>query len=371
MDVRMESSVRMKGLLLFLFYSLPLVACKALSAVPWSMTDQLQVNGTKNKPVVIPCIFTHPQQLGYTGRIVVIWRKHNTRDGPVVFNCSTINNTGTGSDGCSVASSDRFSLAGSPKQRNLSLLIKDLHVYDSGLYYCRVELNYDSYQSRHGATLNVPAPAQILQLSLVPDPQSGYSLLCTAEGNPLPSITWITPGGKVTISSYVRRDTTLYQTTGILHMQAVDSYSCVATNKYGNAEEVYNKKETYSTSIIVTCIVFLLLLGMLLGMLFWLKRKGTLKSCGPPLCLRGQRLAPSSSAQGGHNEGTTSDQEVSGIPLYANVIQKTEKQTESQSHCMYTEIEFMREEKGPRSCAVNTEEQGVLYTDIAFRNPQK
>ncbi|KAK6309580.1 hypothetical protein J4Q44_G00194610 [Coregonus suidteri] len=125
----------------------------------WSMTVPPVVNGTIGGDVVLPCSFTHPQQQDYSKDITVQWIARQFHDMPF-FQCKVTNVTNGGLNECSVADqSQRFSVKGDPKQRDLSLLIRDLAVTDNGVYFCRVELDFywlsGKWQTPSGTQLNI------------------------------------------------------------------------------------------------------------------------------------------------------------------------------------------------------------------------
>lgn len=126
---------------------------------PWCMTVPPVVNSTIGGDVVLPCSFTHPKQQDYPKDITVQWITRQFHDKPF-FQCKVTNVTTGGMNECSVPESyQRFSVKGDPKQRDLSLLIRDLAVTDNGVYFCRVELDYywgdGKWQTASGTQLNI------------------------------------------------------------------------------------------------------------------------------------------------------------------------------------------------------------------------
>jgi hypothetical protein len=123
------------------------------------MTVPPVVNSTIGGDVVLPCSFTHPKQQDYSKGITVQWVTRQFHDKPF-FQCKVKNVTTGGMNECSVPESyQRFSVKGDPKQRDLSLLIRDLAVTDNGVYFCRVELDYywgdGKWQTASGTQLNI------------------------------------------------------------------------------------------------------------------------------------------------------------------------------------------------------------------------
>ncbi|XP_036395445.1 sialic acid binding Ig-like lectin 15, like [Megalops cyprinoides] len=215
--------------LFFLLYSLT-----GGHAVRWTMTVPARVNGTKGQSVVLPCSFTHPQQQSFKGEILVKWIVRDFYGDPI-FQCSVSNSTEGRSDNCSDPSAPgRYSLWGSPQERDLSLLIRGLEFSDIQRYYCRVELDRTRrtmYQHGTGTWLHVSGPAEILNLSVVPGPMPGNSSLeCMAEGNPRPTLTCQSSAGPVP-RSLVTTATDRFRVTVRVPMTSQDTYVCRATNQ--------------------------------------------------------------------------------------------------------------------------------------------
>ncbi|XP_029601229.1 sialic acid-binding Ig-like lectin 15 isoform X1 [Salmo trutta] len=129
------------------------------------------------------------KQQDYPKDITVQWITRQFHDKPF-FQCKVTNVTTGGMNECSVPESyQRFSVKGDPKQRDLSLLIRDLAVTDNGVYFCRVELDYywgdGKWQTASGTQLNIIAKAQIVSLSWVEaslGPGNGSLRKCTPAG---------------------------------------------------------------------------------------------------------------------------------------------------------------------------------------------
>ncbi|KAG6921473.1 sialic acid-binding Ig-like lectin 15, partial [Chelydra serpentina] len=165
----------------------------------WSMHVPAGITGLRGDSVVLPCTFTHPQN-NYMGNIQVIWK-------PDIFQCLVSNcSTKTDSfDNCTTGQgpSGRYRLAGDPRRHNLSLHIAGLSFEDSREYCCRVVLPGVpgvAYEQKPGITLTVEARPSILNVSLVPEPLH-VRVACTAEGKPVPKITWLGPAGSEVVVS--------------------------------------------------------------------------------------------------------------------------------------------------------------------------
>uniref|UniRef100_A0A8C3S1S3 Ig-like domain-containing protein n=1 Tax=Chelydra serpentina TaxID=8475 RepID=A0A8C3S1S3_CHESE len=199
----------------------------------WSMHVPAGITGLRGDSVVLPCTFTHPQN-NYMGNIQVIWK-------PDIFQCLVSNcSTKTDSfDNCTTGQgpSGRYCLAGDPRRHNLSLHIAGLSFEDSREYCCRVVLPGvpgAAYEQKPGITLTVEARPSILNVSLVPEPLH-VRVACTAEGKPVPKITWLGPAGSEVV---VSQNSTgpQYQTTQQVAVSRNGTYTCRAENVHGRAE---------------------------------------------------------------------------------------------------------------------------------------
>uniref|UniRef100_H2ZXM9 Ig-like domain-containing protein n=1 Tax=Latimeria chalumnae TaxID=7897 RepID=H2ZXM9_LATCH len=208
----------------------------------WSLSVPKEVTAVKGKPAVLPCTFTYPPSV-YSGKITAIWRVHPYL-GPEIFRCTMENST---SADCIVDKNEksRYRLVGDPRQNNLSLLIDNVTYEDSNSYHCRVELSSKAaamFQTQSGTRLHVTLPSTILSLSTVID-TAGFSLLCLAEGKPLPTITWIGPGNREIPATNntgldSKNSSLWYQIEGkIQNVMEGEIYTCKADNKYGTAEQ--------------------------------------------------------------------------------------------------------------------------------------
>uniref|UniRef100_H3APH6 Ig-like domain-containing protein n=1 Tax=Latimeria chalumnae TaxID=7897 RepID=H3APH6_LATCH len=250
----------------------------------WSMTVNETVIALKGEPAVLPCTFTYPPS-DQSHYITAIWKVKEFHNGPEIFRCIMENVT---SADCIVHKNEkgRYRLAGDPKQKNLSLQIDTITYEDRKKYFCRVELS-----SRTRATFQTPAgtdlhvirvvPATILNLTAVRG-TGGFSLLCMAEGKPLPTITWIGPGNKeipVTKNLVSQHKIPPYQIqTEIKNVTEDGIYTCKAVNKHGHIEkkvkiEANTQESDFSPEHIVIIVLIVLVLCFIIGILYW-KRKG-------------------------------------------------------------------------------------------------
>ncbi|CAB1334695.1 unnamed protein product, partial [Coregonus sp. 'balchen'] len=243
------------------------------------MTVPPVVNGTIGGDVVLPCSFTHPQQQDYSKDITVQWIARQFHYMPF-FQCK------------------RFSVKGDPKQRDLSLLIRDLAVTDNGVYFCRVELDFywlgGKWQTPSGTQLNIVAKAQFISLFWVEassGPGNG-SLRCVVEGNPPPTITWFSSSKS--------------------NIDPGEVYTCMAENSLGRAQRRFPPGPTALTVALSVCGVLLLLL--LLGVsLFCLRKRGYLRFCNSEKSKQQSELCTDPAIV-----------VVSGSSIYANVSEMCE-----------------------------------------------
>ncbi|KAJ8290823.1 hypothetical protein GJAV_G00017990 [Gymnothorax javanicus] len=265
-------------------YLLLLCSIIGCHAAKWSMSVPAQVNGTKGQNATLPCTFTHPSQQFFTGEILVKWITGGFY-GHNIFQCSVMNRTEGRYDQCSDPEApNRYSLLGSPQDRNLSLLIQGLKLSDINRYYCRVELSrkkLTSYQSEGGTRLQIFALPEILNFSLVPGPSpSNVSLECVAEGSPRPTLTYYSPAGQA-ISDMMSNslEVNSFRTLIRIPITSRDTYVCRAKNQLGSVEQVFHLHHTPPTlSLVLWISGALLILGLGLAVL-WLKQRGNTSSC--------------------------------------------------------------------------------------------
>ncbi|XP_033277221.1 sialic acid-binding Ig-like lectin 15 [Orcinus orca] len=208
------------------------------SAQRWSMKLPAEVSAAAGEAAVLPCTFTHPHR-HYDGPLTAIWRAGEPYTGPQVFRCAAARS----SELCQTALSlhGRFRLLGNPRRNDLSLRVERLALADDGRYFCRVEFAgdvHERYESRHGVRLRVTAAPRIVNISVLPGPAHTFHALCTAEGEPPPTLTWSGPAlgnGSASVPSPGQDHG--HQVTAELPALAHDGrYTCTASNSLGRAE---------------------------------------------------------------------------------------------------------------------------------------
>nr|XP_014347953.1 PREDICTED: uncharacterized protein LOC102361540 isoform X2 [Latimeria chalumnae]XP_014347954.1 PREDICTED: uncharacterized protein LOC102361540 isoform X2 [Latimeria chalumnae] len=125
----------------------------------------------------------------------------------------------------------------------VTVTMERVSLEDSGVYFLTMKrdsrFSFLPLLSNRLCTLYLimKAPAEILNLTIRSE-NNLSSAVCTAEGEPLPQITWISPDGtelNATTSSSTRSEA--FQTTQVLqNVTEGQEYWCVATNEYGSDE---------------------------------------------------------------------------------------------------------------------------------------
>ncbi|XP_044537593.1 sialic acid-binding Ig-like lectin 15 [Gracilinanus agilis] len=116
---------------------------------------------------------------------------------------------------------------------------------------------------------DIETAPRIINITVLPGPDHIFSARCTAEGEPLPSLTWTGPSTGNGTSTYSQS----HQITKELHALAQDGrYTCIATNSLGHAEGsvyFYKFRAAGDSSVLLTLLfalgIKLLLLLVILG----------------------------------------------------------------------------------------------------------
>uniref|UniRef100_H3ADD8 Ig-like domain-containing protein n=1 Tax=Latimeria chalumnae TaxID=7897 RepID=H3ADD8_LATCH len=195
-----------------------------------------EVSGVKGKSVILSCTFTHSNDFS-KGPVRAIWRRNDCSTGPVYFQCdfhSGAHNDSNNNCMSISAGKSRSRLAGNLQEGNISLQIENLEWGDSGWYCCGVDFTQipgTNWTSPVPTKLNIKEPASISRLSV----SSTNTIVCTAEGDPLPNITWIGPQ-KTLQQGIVTSASENHTRTEFLHVKEDGDYICVAENEHGKDE---------------------------------------------------------------------------------------------------------------------------------------
>ncbi|XP_043934096.1 sialic acid-binding Ig-like lectin 15 isoform X1 [Protopterus annectens] len=197
----------------------------------WSMKIPPEVTGVIGRSLVLPCSFSHPYR-HYNGSITVMW-KVKSFEGPVIFKCT--DHDGNGDCKTTINQGNHYKFAGNLQHNDLSLLITNLTINDSNIFFCRVELTAEphaKYQSSNGILVHVTEMPRIISVTVGSDNHAGYKAVCVAEGIPLPAVTWLDPNHH--ICSSASRIIHKHQIIQEMHSLAENGkYMCVAENKHG------------------------------------------------------------------------------------------------------------------------------------------
>ncbi|XP_057196618.1 sialic acid binding Ig-like lectin 15, like [Triplophysa rosa] len=242
-----------------------LCTLRCLTSVDWAVVVQPEVRGSMGKNVILPCVFKHPRQNTYASKITVKWIQN--RVAKPIFLCSLRNQTDRQDLTCSdPRSPKRFWLHGNPRRGDLSLGINDSQFTDISRYICRVELDYESYQSRTSTLLNITAPAEILNLTLDLQAQAqGGMLKCIAQGNPIPSVKWMSLAKSQETVPISKTENSDYTVISSIPFSGQDVFTCQAVNSLGQAERTFPPKPLNDSGLLVwiSALGCLLFLGML------------------------------------------------------------------------------------------------------------
>ncbi|XP_059830173.1 sialic acid-binding Ig-like lectin 15 isoform X2 [Hypanus sabinus] len=106
--------------------------------VTWSVESPDMVIGREGKPVVLFCTFTHPHH-GYRGNISVSWREEKM--GKWFLNYTNYPSGNGFASWVHESAGERYQLLGSPRQNDVSIIIRSLRPCDDHTQYtCLVEL---------------------------------------------------------------------------------------------------------------------------------------------------------------------------------------------------------------------------------------
>ncbi|XP_036931895.1 sialic acid-binding Ig-like lectin 15 isoform X2 [Acanthopagrus latus] len=229
-------------------------------SVSWDMKVSPVVSVPRGEDAVLSCSFTHPRQQDYSGLITVKWIARETNALPF-FKCSVRNDSMEELKDCS-GSELKHSLRGDPRQGDLSLVIRKVHVADSGPYFCRVEL--DGWrQNQQGETrLRVTVKPQILSLSVVElsSDSTTRRLQCEVEGNPPPSITWLSASRGLLTDQVFTSEVNLEKLYSSVPYVEGEVFTCRVENMLGGAERRYPADNTLIITLSVCGLIVLLLL---------------------------------------------------------------------------------------------------------------
>ncbi|KFQ32229.1 Sialic acid-binding Ig-like lectin 15, partial [Mesitornis unicolor] len=213
----------------------------------WSVHVPSDVTGELGKMVILPCTFTHPYKT-FDRTLTAIWRIKEPYNGTVVFKCISQST----SELCKTAVShkNKYKLLGNPRQKDLSIRIDNLTWSDSERYFCRVEL-LTHFPSP--VTTSAAAP-RIINISVSSNGDGTFQARCTAEGEPVPTLTWTGPP----VSNLTSTTSTNHRVTKELRFLTHDGkYTCTAANSHGRAEgAVYFYKFKASNSFFFLILIF-------------------------------------------------------------------------------------------------------------------
>ncbi|KAM9251512.1 LOW QUALITY PROTEIN: sialic acid-binding Ig-like lectin 15 [Cariama cristata] len=215
----------------------------------WSIHVPSDVTGELGKMVILPCTFTHPYKT-FDWTLTTIWRK-----GTIVFKCISQ----SASELCKTAISykKKYKLLGNPRHKDLSIRIDNLTWSDSERYFCWVELSGDihnKYESRNGIKLHLIAAPRIINITVSSNGDRTFQARCTAEGEPVPALTWTGPpySNLTSITSMNH-----HVTKELQYLTHDGKYTCTAVNIHGRAEgAVYFYKFKASNSSFFLILIF-------------------------------------------------------------------------------------------------------------------
>uniref|UniRef100_A0A8C6JKR8 Uncharacterized protein n=1 Tax=Melopsittacus undulatus TaxID=13146 RepID=A0A8C6JKR8_MELUD len=226
----------------------------AVHSSGWSVHVPSDVTGELGKMVILPCTFTHPYKT-FDRTLTAIWRIKEPYNGTVVFKCISQST----SELCKTAISykNKYKLLGNPWHKDLSIRIDNLTWSDSERYFCRVELSgdiHDKYESRNGIKLHLIAAPRIINITVSSNGDHTFQARCTAEGEPVPVLTWTGPP----YSNLSSITSTSHRVTRELQYLTHDGkYTCIAVNSHGRAEgAVYFYRFRSSSSSFLLILIF-------------------------------------------------------------------------------------------------------------------
>ncbi|XP_044148559.1 sialic acid-binding Ig-like lectin 15 isoform X1 [Bufo gargarizans] len=276
--------------LLLLFGSYLCLPCNSAVGNSWSLQVSKDVTGEVGKIASLPCLFSHPHKSHDSG-LTVIWRIKHPYNGTVVFKC--VSDSFREPCKTTINYMNKFSLIGNLHNNNISISIKNLTWEDSNRYYCRVELSsdrHDKYETKSGTWLHLTAAPRIVNISVAFDKALGYHAVCTAEGEPVPSLFWTDPINNHEDPFLTSPILKHQRTTELHHLRHDGKYTCVATNSHGKVEgSVYFYKFTAEGSsrmgYTILCAALgakLLLLFLMFGAVSYYSRADDTKSIADP-----------------------------------------------------------------------------------------
>ncbi|XP_009068771.1 PREDICTED: sialic acid-binding Ig-like lectin 15, partial [Acanthisitta chloris] len=213
----------------------------------WSVHVPSDATGELGKMVILPCTFTHPYKT-FDRSLTAIWRIKEPYNGTIVFKCVSQ----SASELCKTAISykNKYKLLGNPWHKDLSIRIDNLTWTDSDRYFCRVELDGDIHDKYETAP-------RIINITVNSNGDHTFQARCTAEGEPVPTVTWTGPSH----SNLTSTTSTNHRVTKELQYLTHDGkYTCTAINSHGRAEgAVYFYKFKASDSSFFLILIFVLL----------------------------------------------------------------------------------------------------------------